>query len=197
MNCKPIFLLIPMSFWFSCRTVQPPSQPVAGLYPTVDISRRLAELKAFPGTENQLRLALKSIRVWDLLLAAGMKEEELSLVSRGLSERGYAEIDARRAASPLHWVSFASPDGNKLEISAAFLQTPPPTCRHRIMLEKTPHRQESRKIERNRKVEYQYLNIWQCPMEDGNPLEIWKISGQDRSRADNSYWEVRRSFVVK
>jgi len=195
MICKRFLPLIAMLFLFSCRTVQPPSQPVAGMYPTVDISRCLEELKAFTCTEDMLRAALQSIRVWDLLLKAGMKEEELSLVRRGLSERGYAEIDARRAASPLHWVSFASPDGNKLEISAAFLQTPPPTCRQGIMLEKTPHRQASRTIIRNRKMEYQYLNFWQCPMKDGNPLEICKISGQDRRKADNSHWEVRRTFV--
>lgn len=195
MICKKILLLIPMLFLFSCRTIQPPSRPVAGMYPTVDISRRLEDVKAIVVSETQVRQALISIRVWDLLISAGMVEAELSLVCRGLSERGYAEIDARRAASPLHWITFASADGKKLQISAAFLQAPPPSCRQGIMLEKTPHRQESRTIQRNRKVEYQYLNLWQCPMPEGSHLEIWKISGQDRSRAGNTYWEVRRNFV--
>jgi len=192
---KSFLLLLSTLFLFSCRTVQPPSQPVAGLYPTVDISRRLENLKPLSCSQEQLRSALQSIRIWDFLLSAGMKEEELALVSRGLAERGYAEIDARRATSPLSWVCFASQDGKKLEISAAFLQTPPPSCRQGIMLEKTPHRQESRTIQRNRKVEYQYLNIWQCPMKDGSPLEIWKITGQNRSRSDNTHWEIRRNFV--
>lgn len=195
MICKFILLLISMFFLFSCRSVQPPSQPVAGLYPTVDISRRLEDMKALSCNEEQLRVALQSIRVWDFLLIAGMKEEELSLVRRGLAERGYAEIDARRADSPLHWIIFASADGKKLGISAAFMQAPPPSCRQGIMLEKTPHRQESRTIQRNRKVEYQYLNIWQCPMNEGSPLEIWKISGQKRNRSDNTHWEVRRNFI--
>ena len=195
MICKFILLLISVLFLFSCRTVQPPSQPVAGLYPTVDISRRLEDMKTLSCSEEQLRVALQSIRIWDFLLVAGMKEEELSLVRRGLAERGYAEIDSRRAGGPLHWIIFASGDGKKLEISAAFLQTPPPSCRQGIMLEKTPHRQESRTIQRNRKVEYQYLNIWQCPMKDGSPLEIWKITGQNRSRSDNTHWEIRQNFV--
>jgi hypothetical protein len=188
-------LLIPLLLLFSCRTVQPSKQPVAGMYPTVDISRRLEDMKAFSCTEEQLREALKSIRVWDCLLAAGMKSEELSLVRRSLAERGYAEIDVRRAKGiPIHWITFASIDGKKMEISAAFLQMPPPSYRQEIMLEKTPCRQETRTIRRNRKLEYQYLNRWQCPTQDGNPLEIWKISGQHRKRADNTYWELRRIF---
>lgn len=191
---KKNLLLIPLLLLFSCRTVLPPNQPVAGMYPTVDISRRLEKFKKLEVSEEQIRQALISIRVWDLLISAGMAETELSLVCRGISERGYAEIDARKAASPLHWVCFASPDGKKLEISAAFMEIPPPSCRQGIMLEKTAHRHESRTIKRHYKVEYQYVNIWQCPMPEGNPLEIWKISGQNQTRPE-VYWEIRRNFV--
>ena len=174
---KTTLLLLPLLLLFSCRSVQPSKQPVAGMYPTVDISRRLEDMKAFSCTEEQLREALKSIRIWDFLQTAGMKDSELSLVRRGLAERGYAEIDTRHVKEiPIHWVTFASKDGKKMEISAAFLQMPPPSCRQEIMLEKTPGRQETRTVRRNRKLEYQYLNRWQCPTQDGEPLEIWKIS---------------------
>ncbi|MFA6929182.1 MAG: hypothetical protein WCT05_02565 [Lentisphaeria bacterium] len=195
MSTRRIFVLLALLFLFSCRTVQPPSRPVAGFYPTVDVSRRLDDLQACTIAEQQLRDALQSMHIWELLQAAGMEDKESALICRGLGERGYAELDARRAGSPLHWVTFASPDGKNLEISAAFLNAPPPRCRFDVMLEKKPNRQEGRKIIRNRKTEYQYLRIWGCPMNEGNSLEIWNVSGE--SRKDKSYWEVRRSFLFQ
>lgn len=197
MKNKLFVLLIPVFFFFACRTVRPPVRPVAGLYPTVDISYKLDKLTALSCDEEQLREALISIRVWDLLLQAGMEETELSLVKRGLAEHGYAEIDARRSAAPIHWVSFVSEDGARLKISAAFMQPPPPHSRQQIMLEKTPNRHEGRKVERNQRPEYQYINVWQCPMKEGNPLEIWKISGQNAHKPNNTHWEIHRSFDLE
>lgn len=192
---KALLVLLSIFLLVSCRTVLPPGYPLAGMYPTVDISRRLAELKACAVSEEQLRAVLESLRLLEILQAAGFPEKEISLVCRGLTEHGYAEIDARRSDSPLQWISFASPDGKKLEVCAAFQKVPPPRCRFDIMLERTPNRQEGRKIIRNGKPEYQYVSIWHCPMREGAPLELWKVSGERQT--DPSWWEIRRNYFLR
>ena len=95
--------------WLSagCRTpFEPPTRPIANLYPTVYPSTILGEVK--PGAVPLRRLGelLQETGLLAPLTVAGMWRQELETVVRGLAHRGYAEIDARRSDCRVRWVVF-------------------------------------------------------------------------------------------
>jgi hypothetical protein len=82
------------------------------MYPTLMPGTQLRELKAVEVTVAVLRENLKTLGLWEPLVAAGLTETELTTVVRSLAHRGYAELDARRTQSQVRWVAFLGlPDG--------------------------------------------------------------------------------------
>ncbi|MCQ2396358.1 MAG: hypothetical protein MJ106_01520, partial [Lentisphaeria bacterium] len=93
----------------SCRTAYLPSKrPFAGMYPTVMSSRELKGMHPIAIDVKTLEEHLGEMNVLKPLRDAGMTDDELQIVSRSLSQRGYAELDARRCEKcPVSLVLFA------------------------------------------------------------------------------------------
>lgn len=106
----------------SCRTTYlPPKRPFAGMFPTVMSSvRALKDLHPVDVDVQTLEGYLCELDVWQPLADAGLSSSEMLVIVRGLSQRGYAEIDARRCENcPVRFVLFAGwPDGATLRIMA-------------------------------------------------------------------------------
>lgn len=88
-----------------CRTpFQPPTVPIANLYPTLNPGSILDRSQPLSVTERELTALLAHLGLLGPLRAYGLGAGEMPLVVRGLERHGYAELDARRSACPLHWV---------------------------------------------------------------------------------------------
>ncbi len=88
-----------------CRTpFQPPTVPIANLYPTLHPSSVLDSSCPLSLAEPELTALLAHLGLLGPLRAQGMGSAEVPLVVRGLQRHGYAELDARRSACPVHWV---------------------------------------------------------------------------------------------
>ncbi|MBO4619190.1 MAG: hypothetical protein J5654_03695 [Victivallales bacterium] len=91
---------------------QPPQRPLAYMYPTLMPGTQLQQLKSVEVTVALLGEHLKTLGLWEPLVAAGLTDGELTTVVRSLAHRGYAELDARRTKSSVRWVAFLGlPDG--------------------------------------------------------------------------------------
>jgi hypothetical protein len=89
----------------ACRTpFKPPTVPLANLYPTLHPSGILDSSRALRLTAGEVTALLVRLELLGPLQAYGMGPGEVPLVVRGLERHGYAELDARRSASPVHWV---------------------------------------------------------------------------------------------
>ena len=111
---RKIFLILIVVCLSGCVDpgYQPPQRPLAYMYPTLMPGTQLRELKAVEVTVAVLRENLKTLGLWEPLVAAGLTETELTTVVRSLAHRGYAELDARRTKSQVRWVAFLGlPDG--------------------------------------------------------------------------------------
>ena len=107
----PVFLLL-----LACGCVnpgyQPPQRPLAYMYPTLMSGTQLQNLHAIEIPVEVLQARLEALGFWEPLVMAGLTKTELATVVRSLAHRGYAELDARRAKSPVRWVAFLGmPDG--------------------------------------------------------------------------------------
>ncbi|NMA45814.1 MAG: hypothetical protein GX945_04560 [Lentisphaerae bacterium] len=122
----------------ACHTVEPPLRPVAYLFPSVRTMAELEGLKAQDIAVADLAALLDEAGCGPLLRQVGLLDHELGIVARGLADRGYAELDARRSAGPIPWVTFAGMSDGRLEITAAFRHLPPESCRAGINYRQPP-----------------------------------------------------------
>jgi len=60
----------------------------------------------------------------ETLQAAGMLDVELGIMARGLSTRGYCEVDARKSACPIRWLSIEYPGNGIVGIRAVYAEKP-------------------------------------------------------------------------
>lgn len=79
----------------SCVGVKAPNRPLAYLYPSMRPMSALASMTPVESTLPELIALLEKDGLYADLKAAGLLEQELETVRRGLAKRGYAEIDAR------------------------------------------------------------------------------------------------------
>lgn len=79
----------------SCVGVKAPNRPLAYLYPSMRPMSALATMTPVQCTLPELIALLEKEGLYADLKAAGLLEQELETVRRGLAKRGYAEIDAR------------------------------------------------------------------------------------------------------
>ena len=102
--------------------------PVAFLFPTLYSTQILDQVTPFSISAMRLGDLLDRLGVGRELRRAGLSERELAVVSRGLRSRGYAELDARKSAVGVRWVSFrgerASGGTPMLHITAGFWARP-------------------------------------------------------------------------
>ena len=112
MNRRIAILTAALALGYGCATYQPPERPMAFMVPTLTRGGNLENLHRLRVSPEILRSHLEEQQFWEPLRKAGLEESELETVSRGLRLRGYAELDARRTASPLQWVMFfgSAPD---------------------------------------------------------------------------------------
>jgi len=122
--------VLALFFSSGCRTtVRPPERPVANLFPTLMPMSSLQSFQPRPATPEQVAALLARTGCLELLQEAGMLNTELSVMARGIERRGYAEIDARRARTPLLWLIVASLGPETWKIAAGFPDYPPNQCR--------------------------------------------------------------------
>lgn len=123
-----------------CSTVQPPERPVAYVFPTVRSLDSLQHASERSVTTAQISQWLARAGIYDELRAAGMLQTELQLLQRGLERNGYAELDVRKTALDLKWLSlttlangsvdiiigYARDHGRNMRASMQRLAAPPP-----------------------------------------------------------------------
>ncbi|MBQ6470540.1 MAG: hypothetical protein IJJ33_01025 [Victivallales bacterium] len=108
-----------------CFSLRIPYQPpVASLFPTVVPMRTLQGLKPRATTEAEISALLQRQGILKTLRNAGLRELTLKEVARGLSTRGYAEIDSRRAQCTVLWVSFALLPNGQIRMTHATTRKP-------------------------------------------------------------------------
>lgn len=112
------------TLFIGCSSVQPPKRPVAYITPSVVPLSTMRDMKPVKADVQFVSALLEKSNLMPLLTEAGMRKLELSIVARGLSERGYAEIDCRKTNSILRWVSFSN-GINDLTVRASFSKCPP------------------------------------------------------------------------
>ena len=109
-----------------CESVQtPPHRPVAYMFPTVRTVQSTKGLTPQHCTKDRLIWALNTAGVGPALRRSGMLDMDYDVIVRGLSQRGFAEVDARRAINtPFRWLTFSFLPEGRLEILACFRQAP-------------------------------------------------------------------------
>lgn len=113
----------------------PPSRPVAGMFPTVVPPLCLQEAVPVPLSPGEVREHLEAENLWAPLLQAGFPQGELALLSRSLTRRGYAEIDARRCPRPgLLWVALLATAPHRLSLQYQVDGAPPRRVLHPLPL---------------------------------------------------------------
>ena len=164
----------------ACRTVEPPQRPVAYLFPSVRTMAEVQGLQAHDIVVADLVALLDEVGCGPLLRQAGMPDYELGTVARGLANRGYAELDARRSPGPILWLSFAGMGDGRLEVTAAFRQLPPESCRAGIDHRQPPQATAQgydpygrRQNSRTWSAGNAELRLWQWP--DGGPDDYWEM----------------------
>ncbi|MBP5671105.1 MAG: hypothetical protein J6X49_01825 [Victivallales bacterium] len=136
---KKATLFLSLLLLVGCETVQtPPKRPVAYLFPTVRTVRSMQGLTPQHCTKDRLNWALNTAGVGLTLQRSGMLDMDYDVIVRGLSQRGFAEVDARRANAPFRWLTFSFlPDG-RLEIMACFRHRPVEFITPGMVVVKTP-----------------------------------------------------------
>ena len=125
---KPIALLLIALFLCGCPTVKPPQRPVAYMYPTVMPMSALEACQPKAVSAQEVRGLLEKAKVLSLLEAEGLLTGDVDIMVRGLTKRGYAELDARRTSGNLQWVAVMSLEQGCL-LLCGFKKMPPKECR--------------------------------------------------------------------
>ena len=89
-----------------CRSTKDGGTPLAFMFPTLYSTRILDTTTPLSVSAEQIEAVMRDLKAFRPLHQAGMKRTELHVVARGLRNRGYAELDARRSGSSVRWVSF-------------------------------------------------------------------------------------------
>ena len=125
---KSLVLLLTALFLCGCPTVKPPQRPVAYMYPTVMPMSALEACQPKTVSAQDVRALLAKASVLPLLEAEGLLAGDVDIVVRGLTKRGYAELDARRTSGNLQWVAVMSLEQGSL-LLCGFKKLPPKECR--------------------------------------------------------------------
>ena len=104
---KRILLLLALALALtSCFSIQPPKRPVAYLFPSVTTTQVLRVLQPRPCNALQVAAVLDEIDEQKHFRTAGLLNDEFAIIARGLTSRGYAELDARRTNCFYRWAAF-------------------------------------------------------------------------------------------
>ena len=124
-SCQPIASVALAVLLTGCFSLRIPYQPpVASLFPTVVPMRNLQRLTPRATTETEISGLLQRQGILKPLQDAGLQSLTIKEVARGLSARGYAEIDSRRARCPILWVSFALLPNGQIRMTHATTRAP-------------------------------------------------------------------------
>ena len=123
---KKYIIIIGVLLLVGCESVQtPPQRPVAYMFPTVRTVQSTKGLTPQHCTKDRLIWALNTAGVGPALRRSGMLDMDYDVIVRGLSQRGFAEVDARRAVNtPFRWLTFSFLPEGRLEILACFRSRP-------------------------------------------------------------------------
>ncbi len=125
---KPIALLLTAVLLCGCPTVKPPQRPVAYMVPTVMPMSALEACQPRTVTAQDVRGFLEKAKVLSLLEAEGLLVGDVDIMVRGLTKRGYVELDSRRTSGNLQWVAVLSLEQGSL-LLCGFKTLPPKECR--------------------------------------------------------------------
>lgn len=168
-----------------CQRFTPPVQPNVSLFPTVFPVRILEHATPAELAEGGVRRSLGHTGWEDGLGPFGLDETNAELIVRGLRQRGYAELDARRAGGPIRWIAFrALPDGETLLLTAGYDRRPPAPHLTGTDLA-VPAREQSRLDAYSYPIQ---VHSWQGRRE-GIPMVVERIVPLVKGR--EGYWEIR------
>lgn len=118
-------LIVCLSFLqFSCSTVKPPVRPVAYMFPSVMPASSMAHCHPCNVSFDKIEMALEQAHIMDDLKKHGMRDDELFILARGISKRGYGEVDARRSGGEIVWVAVFGVSDEEICVVTAFREKP-------------------------------------------------------------------------
>lgn len=139
MSTRHVLVVLTLLACSACRTPQAPPRPLANMYPSLEPAAILETLQPRPIAADWLRQQLAALDLDRQLQLSGFPDHDWALLARGLSRRGYAEIDARKTGSPLRWITFRAPAGTRqLIVTAAFDALPAAATRSGLQPDRTP-----------------------------------------------------------
>ncbi|MDX9979390.1 MAG: hypothetical protein RBU25_04990 [Lentisphaeria bacterium] len=111
-----------------CQRFTPPVQPNVSLFPTAFPVRILDQSAATELPVSSLRQVFEHTGWADGLGSFGLSESNAALLARGLRQRGYAELDARRAEGSIRWIVLRVLPGNQALLATAGYEHRPPNA---------------------------------------------------------------------
>jgi hypothetical protein len=169
-----------------CRTpFNPPTVPIANLYPTLHPGSILDQSRAVVAGEAEVTAVLVRLGLLEPLRRHGMGPAEVPLVVRGLERHGYAELDARRSSCPVHWVvlrGVSEAGATWLVLEAGLAAAPAWAAASGMNLGAAPATAGSRTDVYGRRSQ---VETWRGAL-DGAPVAVRRVTSPGRP----VYWEV-------
>lgn len=109
-----------------CQRFTPPLQPNVSLFPTAFPVRILDQSAPTELPVVGLRQMFEHTGWEDGLGSFGLSESNADLIARGLRQRGYAELDARRTEGSIRWIVLRVLPGNHTLLATAGYERRPP-----------------------------------------------------------------------
>jgi hypothetical protein len=176
-----------------CRTpFGPATVPVANLYPTLNPGSILDRSCPLRLPESELTALLAHLGLLGPLRAHGLGAGQVPLVVRGLERHGYAELDARRSACPVHWVVLRGlTEGRETRLVVEAGMADPPACAAEcgIDVANAPASALPRADVYGRRSQ---VEIWRGAS-GSSPVEVRRVASPGRP----PYWELEYRQVVR
>jgi hypothetical protein len=174
-----------------CPQFLPPIEPTVSLFPTVFPVAILDQSSPVDLSPAALQEVIRHAGWQDGFGKFGLSESNLRLLARGLRNRGYAELDARRAGGAIRWVAFrVLPGGKTLAATAGYDSRPPAAHLVGADLAKAP-------TESSRRDAYNYplhVEAWQG-RRTNVPMVVEHIV--PLTEGQKGHWEIRHLVSLR
>ncbi len=188
---RPLLVLALGLLVCGCQRFTPPLQPNVSLFPTAFPVRILDQSAATELPVASLRQVFEHTGWEDGLGSFGLSESNADLIARGLRQRGYAELDARRTEGAIRWIVLRVLPGNQtLLATAGYEHRPPKAHLAGTDLSQPP-------AESTRADAYNYpINVrsWQG-RRTNVPMTVEHVQPVVKGRGE--YWEIRHLIPLR
>lgn len=174
-----------------CQRFTPPLQPNVSLFPTAFPVRILDQSAATELPVASLRQVFAHTGWEDGLGSFGLSESNAELLARGLRQRGYAELDARRTEGSIRWIVLRVLPGNQALLATAGYERRPPKA-HLAGTELTQPAQVNTRFDA-----YNYpitVHSWQG-LRANVPMTVEHVMPVVKGREE--YWEIRHLIPLR